>query len=283
MSCPVTLLLCHYAAMALELQYNLQQQVVLILLDGPPVPVGITLPDPLLYGLYSFARDNGTLPALDPDGLVAEPFAVFTASISQILQSAMATASMQLELQPLPQQPAWSPAATLAAARDTTQLLQVLAAVPPGQLDILERCVEQLALSQFCVSLSAAAQGTSSSSAAGTAEQEQLLRRAGPSEPPLVHHGSDAVRTMIDWCRKVRTLVAAYAPDFVYQGPSVMVLTEDEEGEAFLEACRESCGGELSLVPLAGLVHGQVLTGAQEQEMVVVSVVDGLLEMLDQM
>lgn len=44
--------------------------------------------------------------------------------------------------------------------------------------------------------------------------------------------------------------------------------------------CLCSCGGELSLVPLAGLLHGQVLTGAHEQQVVVVALVEGLMEML---
>jgi hypothetical protein len=38
-----------------------------------------------------------------------------------------------------------------------------------------------------------------------------------------------------------------------------------------------SCGGELSLVPLTGLLHAQVLA---EQHVVVVGLVEGLMEML---
>jgi len=41
-----------------------------------------------------------------------------------------------------------------------------------------------------------------------------------------------------------------------------------------------SCGGELSLVPLVGLLHGQVLTGGHAQQVVVVGLVEGLMEML---
>lgn len=33
-------------------------------------------------------------------------------------------------------------------------------------------------------------------------------------------------------------------------------------------------------MPLAGLVHGQVLAGAAEQQVVVVALVEGLMEML---
>lgn len=47
---------------------------------------------------------------------------------------------------------------------------------------------------------------------------------------------------------------------------------------AVLSCC--SCGGELSLVPLVGMAHGQVLTGPAEQQVVVVSLVEGLMEML---
>lgn len=91
-----------------------------------------------------------------------------------------------------------------------------------------------------------------------------------------------AVHRMLAACRLVRRLCGAYAPEFVYNAPAVLLLTEDAPGQAFLEVARESCGGELSLVPLAGLLHGQVLTGAAEQQTVVVALVEGLMEMLQQ-
>lgn len=91
-----------------------------------------------------------------------------------------------------------------------------------------------------------------------------------------------AVQRMLAVCRLVRRLCGAYAPEFVYNAPAVLLLTEDAPGQAFLEVARESCGGELSLVPLTGLMHGQVLTGAAEQQTVVVALVEGLMEMLQQ-
>jgi thioesterase domain-containing protein len=101
----------------------------------------------------------------------------------------------------------------------------------------------------------------------------------------LLDAGADAeaaVQRMLAVCRLVRRLCGAYAPEFVYNAPAVLLLTEDAPGQAFLEVARESCGGELSLVPLTGLVHGQVLTGAAEQQTVVVALVEGLMEMLQQ-
>ncbi|KAF6259565.1 hypothetical protein COO60DRAFT_995113 [Scenedesmus sp. NREL 46B-D3] len=212
------------AAMACELEHQLQQQVVLVLVDGPPVvPTAMQLPEPVVYGLYQLARDSGTLPALTADGCVPQPFAGFAAELSVQLQAAMAAQAVNISWQAL--------AATCGSGR--------------GQ--VLEDAVQQVATARF----------------------------AGPGRVT-----SAAIVDMLRCCGIVRQLWAAYAPDYVYQGPAVMVLTEDVEGRAFLEACRESCGGELSLVPLTGLLHGQVLTGERDQQVVLVALVDGLMEML---
>eukprot|EP00882_Tetradesmus_deserticola_P017143 GHRQ01018346.1.p1 GENE.GHRQ01018346.1~~GHRQ01018346.1.p1 ORF type:complete len:236 (-),score=94.62 GHRQ01018346.1:789-1448(-) len=213
------------AAIACELEHQLQQQVVLVLVDGPPVvPTSIQLPEPVVYGLYQLARDSGTLPSLAPDGSVPQPFAGFAADLSVQLQAAMAAAGSEVELSG--------------------------ALLPPAaeaEVEALEDAVQLAASARF----------------------------VGPGRV-----ASDAVVDMLRCCRIVRQLWAAYAPDYVYQGPAVMVLTEDAEGRAFLEACRESCGGELSLVPLTGLLHGQVLTGERDQQVVLLALVDGLMEML---
>jgi hypothetical protein len=213
------------AAMACELEHQLQQQVVLVLVDGPPVvPTAMQLPEPAVYGLYQLARDSGTLPALTADGSVPQPFAGFAAELSAQLQAAMAAAGSEVELAG----PLLPPAAE-------------------EEVPVLEAAAQQVASARF----------------------------VGPGRVT-----SDAVVDMLRCCRVVRQLWTSYAPDYVYQGPAVMVLTEDVEGRAFLEACRESCGGELSLVPLTGLQHGQVLTGERDQQVVLVAVVDGLMEML---
>jgi thioesterase domain-containing protein len=105
----------------------------------------------------------------------------------------------------------------------------------------------------------------------------------------LLHAGSDdasqpgeeqAVTAMLRGCRHARVLSHDYTPEFVYAVPAVLVLTEDGVGQAFLGAARESCGGELSLVPLAGLAHGEMLTGVRSQQSVVVALVEGLMEVL---
>lgn len=213
------------AAMACELEHQLQQQVVLVLLDGPPVvPTAVQLPEPVVHGLYQLARDSGTLPALAADGSVPQPFAGFAAELSAQLQAGMAAAGSAVQLSGTVLPPAAEP-----------------------DVPALEAAVQQVAAARF----------------------------VGPGR---VTPG--AIDDMLRCCRVGRQIWAAYAPDYVYQGPAVMVLTEDAEGRAFLEACRESCGGELSLVPLAGLGHGQVLTGEREQQVVLVALVDGLMEML---
>jgi hypothetical protein len=213
------------AAMACELEQQLQQQVVLMLLDGPPVvPTAMQLPEPVVHGLYQLARDSGTLPALTADGTVPQPFAGFAAELSAQLQAAMAAADSAVEL--------------------SGGLLPIAA---EAEVPALEDAAQQVSLARF----------------------------VGPGRVT-----PDALEQLLRCCRTVRQIWAAYAPDYVYQGPAVMVLTEDAAGRAFLEACRESCGGELSLVPLTGLLHGQVLTGEREQQVVLVALVDGLMEML---
>jgi hypothetical protein len=213
------------AAMACELEHQLQQQVVLVLVDGPPVvPTAMQLPEPVVHGLYQLARDSGTLPALTTGGSVPQPFAGFAADLSAQLQAAMAAAGSAVQL--------------------SGALLPPAAA---AEVPALEDAVQQVSLARF----------------------------VGPGRVT-----TDAVDDMLRCCRVVRQIWAAYAPDYMYQGPAVMVLTGDVEGRAFLEVCRESCGGELSLVPLTGLLHGQVLTGEREQQVVLVALVDGLMEML---
>lgn len=225
------------AAMACELEHQPDKQVVLVVLDGPPVvPTAVTVPDPVVYGLYQLARDNGTLPALIVNGTTPQPFASFAAEVSIQLQAAM-TGGTAVQLT--------TPSS--AAAASSGPDLPVLPPVEQRAVPTLEDAVQQVALSRFVT--------------------------------PGGLNVTD-VTMMMQTCRIARQMLTSYMPDYMYQGPAVMVLTEDAEGRAFLEAGRESCGGELSLVPLIGLLHGQVLTGEREQQLVIVAVVDGLMEML---
>lgn len=218
-------------AVACEMQHQLQQQVVLVLLDGPPVLPASVVPDPVVYGLYQQAADRGLLPAASSESIVPVSFAAYAAEASSHLQQALAAKHIHLSL-------------------ETSSVgLPSLALVSDDEVLALEAAVKQLA-----------AAGLSAVGVNAAGQIQELI-----------------------WTCRVARSVLAVAPEFVYQGPAVMVLTEDSAGQAFLEAGKECCGGELSLVSLTGLCHGQVLIGDQEQQIVLVAVVDGLMEMLQLM
>lgn len=48
-----------------------------------------------------------------------------------------------------------------------------------------------------------------------------------------------AVQRMLRVCRLVRRLSSSYTPEWVYQVPAVLLLTEDAPGQAFLGVARE--------------------------------------------
>lgn len=226
-------------AMACELDHQLQRQVVLVLLDGPPtLPISTLLPDPAIYGLYQIARDKGMLPVGCSNPYEPQAFAEFAAAVSEQLQQAMEASSADDELYACQQY--------LARSTSSSSGNMVLTTVENHCVPALEEALLDLAASAYGI-------------------QGDTLA---------------LVKGMLQFCHLARQISMAESAEFVYQGPAVMVLTDDMEGQAFLEAGKESCGGELSLVPLTGLLHGQVLNGEQQLQMVLVAVVDGLMEML---
>lgn len=245
------------AAMACELEHVRHERAVVVLLDGSPVPPRVVLPDPLLYGLYEALRDAGALPGVPhPDaqgGLAPQPFGSFVADASRALAGAStilaAGGGAGLAFMQIPLAEELSSAG--ATAGQPHEVL-ALTSVDDTAVPALEHATMSLLRTRYTPLLR------------GAAEAEALERH---------------VIRMLATCRWLRGALPAYAPDYLL-GPAVLVLTEDDVGHVFLDAARESASVELSLVPLSGLLHGQVLNGAREQQLVVVAVVDGLMEML---
>lgn len=307
------------SAMASVLEHQMQQQqVVLVQLDGPPaLPANYEVPDPVLYGLYQVLRDAGRLPgaAAGTSSFVPISFAGFAAEMSAGVQAALAAMGHEQ----LSRHSSFSSISTAGgmSAQAGASSAMLLASVPEDRVAAVEAAVLQVASGLLRMQLD-----PSAPPAAGGVGPEATM--------------SAAVNRMLRVCRLVRRLSGAYAPEFVYNVPAVLLLTEDAPGQAFLEvarerwvwhrtpcdclwiclhaphtevacghehaankthnspgkllltpwfclccsACARSCGGELSLVPLAGLLHGQVLSGAAEQQVVVVALVEGHMEML---
>jgi hypothetical protein len=97
--------------------------------------------------------------------------------------------------------------------------------------------------------------------AGGPSPAEQAFRQLAVRYRPL----SGAVPPAAWEARVARALAACalsarlaegYSPQYVLQGPAVLVLTEDEEGRALLNIARECCCGPLSLLPPDGLGQG---------------------------
>lgn len=176
------------AAMASELEHQLQQQhVVLVLLDGPPaLPTSCVLPDPLLYGLYQLLRDAGMLP-VDGSGRL-QPFSAFAVDVSAQVEAALAATADGGNAPP---------------DSSSGTLLLLNSMVPGDQEDAVDAAVMQMIAS------------------AGVTQLQ-----------------SDSVHRMLHTCRLVRRL-CGWCPEFVYQVPAVLLLTEDTPGQAFLEVVRE--------------------------------------------
>jgi len=207
------------AAMASELEHQLQQQqVVLVLLDGPPaLPGSYEVPDPALYGLYQVLRDAGVLPSAVADG-TGEPqaFAAFAADVSTGVQAVLSAAGDDS----LSRHSSFSNAAT-AGGTAASSTVALLPPVPADKEEDMEAALLQVASELLGTQLVAP-------SAAATSRPAQ-------AEPVLLA----AVRDMLSCCRIVRRLCRSYTPEFVYQVPAVLLLTEDAAGQAFLEVARE--------------------------------------------
>jgi hypothetical protein len=204
------------AAMASVLEHQMQQQqVVLVLLDGPPaLPSSHELPDPVLYGLYQVLWDAGKLPAALEGSPAPLGFAGFAAEVSIRVQAALAPAGESSSS--LVRQGSGTSVGTAGTAWTGSGVL--LGPVPEDMAAALNAAVLQVASDLLGIQVSPAA-----AAAAGEADSGLAA----------------ALQRMLRVCRVVRSMSSTYAPEWVYQVPVVLLLTDDVPGQAFLEVARE--------------------------------------------
>lgn len=116
---------------------------------------------------------------------------------------------------------------------------------------------------------------------------EQIIQRLAVAYRPL-QPGSAAAwdaqaAHIVRFGRYMSQLTAHYQPEYVYQGPAVLLLTEDAVGAAFLENARECCAGSLSFMYVPGIEHGEGLVSDAGREMtasLVMEAVAAVLQMI---
>lgn len=207
------------AAMASVLEHQMQQQqVVLVLLDGPPaLPSSYELPDPVLYGLYQVLWDAGKLPAASEGRPAPQGFSAFAAEVSTRVQAALASAGESSSS--LVRQGSGTSVGTAGTAWTGSGVL--LAPVAEDMAAVFEAAVLQVSSDLLGMQLSPAA----AAAAVGVSETDSGL--------------VTALQRMLRVCRVVRSMSSTYAPEWVYQVPAVLLLTDDVPGQAFLEVARE--------------------------------------------
>ena len=143
---------------------------------------------------------------------------------------------------------------------------------------------------EFAAAAAAAARASGARGAHDAALRELAARRR-PSAPAAAAAAWDAaVASAARAASLMARLCAGYSPEYVVQGPAVLVLAgpradeaEDPESAALLEAARENCSGALSLLPPPPAVaggHGERLASAAGRAALAAALSDALTELI---